>query len=309
MDNSVLLVEGSSLKRRKFIVNTLKSAGGLALLSLNPSLMSSSHFSFKKAYKVQEIIDIILKEGGLLKLEKTVDSIKFGDPSQSVTGIVTTMFPTVTVIEEAAKRKANFIIAHEPSFYNHLDDLDWVKDNAVLKQKQQLLEKHKMVIWRFHDYCHSLKPDAITYGVVKKANWLSYYKPEESIITIPTLSLEQLVKHLKKSLNISTVKVIGEPFQKCERLALLPGAWGGQNQVSFVEKEKPDVLIVGESPEWETVEYIRDSLLLGGKTSLIILGHAVSEEPGMEWLAEWLQPKIVDVKISHIPSGDPFGWL
>ena len=76
-----------------------------------------------------------------------------------------------------------------------------------------------------------------------------------------------------------------------------------------MEKEKPDMLIVGEVHEWETAEYIRDARMPGSKTSLIILGHSVSEEPGMQFPVEWLQPKIPGMKITHIASGDPFTWV
>ena len=279
------------------------------MLALHPSFASANSLSDKKQYTVQEIINLILKEGGLTPYTETVDTIKSGRADQLVTGIVTTMFPTIHVIEEAAKRKANFIIAHEPSFYNHLDNPDWVKNNAVLKQKQQLLEKHKIVIWRFHDYYHSINPEPMSYGIAKKAGWLSYLKPGQVTLTIPAVSLQQLVQHLKSSLGIAHVRIIGDPAQQVQKLALLPGAWGGQRQVSTVETENPDVLIVGEVSEWETAEYIRDARQLGRKTALIILGHSVSEEPGMEWLVEWLQPKLEGVKVTPIASGDPFIWM
>ena len=41
---------------------------------------------------------------------------------------------------------------------------------------------------------------------------------------------------------------------------------------------------------------------------MIVLGHVFSEEPGMEWLAEWLQPKLPGIPVLHIPSGEPFIW-
>lgn len=299
----------SFINRRKFIMNTMKSAGGFALLGLNTDFSNSNFFLLKKQMTVQDIIDLILKEGNLQPINDTVDTIKAGSAFQVVTGIVTTMFPTINVIEEAAKLNANFIIAHEPSFYNHRDDTQFVKNNAVLKQKQDLLAKHNITIWRFHDYCHSLKPDAISYGVAKKAGWLPYYKTEDVILMIPSVSLKELVNHLKSSLNISHVRIIGDLNQQCEKIALLPGAAGGQEQISIVEMNKPDVLIVGEISEWETGEYIRDEKSFGGKTALIILGHSASEEPGMEWVAEWLQPKIPAIKITHLTSGDPFTWL
>jgi len=299
----------TELNRRNFIQNSVKSALALTLLGTQSAFISRADVPLKKSFTVQEIMDLILKEGNLSVLKETVDTIKSGKPDQIVTGIVTTMFPTIPVIHEAINRKANFIIAHEPSFYNHSDNPDWVKNNAVLKEKQALLEKHKLAIWRFHDYCHALRPDAISYGVAKKANWLPYYKTGQLMLTIPKLTLQDLVKHLKTSLNISHLRMIGDPGQSCERIALLPGAWGGQRQVATAESEKPDVLIVGESPEWETIEYIRDARAFGKKISLIVLGHAVSEEPGMEWFAEWFQPKLPDIKITHIASNDPFTWL
>ena len=299
----------SFINRRKFIINSMKSAGGFALLGLNNNFSNSKFFSIQKQMTVQDIIDLILKEGNLIPINDTVDTIKSGSASQIVTGIVTTMFPTINVIEETAKLNANFIIAHEPSFYNHRDDTEFVKNNSVLKQKQALLQKYNITIWRFHDYCHSLNPDAISYGVVKKAGWLPYYKTEERILIIPPVSLKDLVQHLKSSLNISHLRIIGDLEKSCEKIALLPGAAGGQKQISTVEINKPDVLIVGEISEWETGEYMRDQKSFGGKTALIILGHSISEEPGMEWVAEWLQPKLPAIKITHITSGDPFTWL
>lgn len=286
--------------RRAFLTSALSAAGALAV-SASPLAGN--------ALTVQQIIDLILQSGGLSPRADTLDTIKSGKGNQVVTGIVTTMFPTIRVIEEAVKHQANFIIAHEPTFYNHRDDTAWVKNNTVVAAKQALLEKHGIAVWRFHDYCHAMKPDMISYGVAKKANWLSWYKTGEWMLNMPAQSLGELVQHLKHSLGIAHVRVVGDLEQPCSRIALMPGAWGGQRQVTVAETERPDVLIVGETVEWETVEYIRDGQLLGRKTALVVLGHSVSEEPGMEWLVEWLQPKVQPVKVVHVGSGDPFGWV
>ncbi len=69
------------------------------------------------------------------------------------------------------------------------------------------------------------------------------------------------------------------------------------------------MLIVGELNEWETNEYIRDARYQGLKMSLLVLGHSVSEEPGLQWMVAWLTPKVPGVKITHLPSGDPFTWV
>jgi putative NIF3 family GTP cyclohydrolase 1 type 2 len=296
-------------ERREFITTALKVAGATALLGMPVLSIAETYPKTATAYTVQDIINIILKEIPGAPFTQTVDTIKSGSASQQVTGIVTTMFSTIKVIEEAAKLNANFIIAHEPTFYNHTDDINWVAANEVVKKKQDLLRQHNIAIWRFHDYWHACRPDGISTGVLKMAGWQQYYKPGEMVLKIPPASLKDITDHLKSSLGITRVKVIGDMEQVCEHIAIFPGAAGGQRQVSLVEKERPDVLIVGEVHEWETAEYIRDARALGLKTSLIILGHSVSEEPGMQFLVEWLQPKVPGMKITHVASGDPFTWV
>ncbi len=295
--------------RRQFINTSLKLAGSAALLNLPHLSNAAAVFAIRKDYTVQDVIDIILKEIPGAPFKGTVDTIKSGNANNKVSGIVTTMFTTVPVIEAAAKLNANFIVAHEPIFYNHEDNINFVPNNEVVKQKQQLLQQHNITVWRFHDGWHVYKPDGILHGVLKNANWLPYYEPGKPVMKIPTASLKEIVAHLKSSLGIEQVQVEGNLNQSCERIIMIPGAAGAEMQIGLVEKEKPDVLIVGELREWETAEYIRDSLAFGKKTSLIVLGHSQSEEPGMEWLVDWLQPKIPELKVTHIASGNAFTWI
>lgn len=300
--------------RRKFIANTVIVAGSMALSVSAVSAADKNSWNdtpkaFPAGLTVQQIIDLILREGKLLPLADTVDTLKSGNADMVVTGIVTTMFATISVIEETAKLGANFIIAHEPTFYNHADDPNWVKNNMVVKQKQELLARHQITVWRFHDYIHRLQPDAVIYGTAKKLGWLPFFKPGEYVYTIPQINLQGLVKHFKTALGIPHVRVVGDLKQQCTRIAVLPGAPGGQRQVLAAETLKPDVLVVGELSEWETAEYMRDQKLLGGKMALIILGHNYSEDPGMWYLVEWLQPKLPGVRIKHIPAGEPFEWM
>ena len=226
-----------------------------------------------------------------------------------VTGIVTTMFPTIEVIHKTIKLKSNLIIVHEPTFYSgNRNETSWVESSDVIKRKQQLLNDNNICVWRAHDSWHAIKPDGITTGVIKKLGWDNYYKGEKTF-SIPTMSFKQLVKHLKLKLEIGYLRVIGKEQDKCSKISLLPGAWGGKIQMTTIIQDKPDVLIVGELSEWETAEYVRDARLLGDKISLIVLGHSMSEEPGMEWMAAWLKPKLPGLNITHITSGNPLQWL
>ena len=80
---------------------------------------------------IQDVIDTILDQipGG--RLEETVDTVKCGDPTQPVSGIVTTFLASYDVIKTAIELGANFIITHEPTFYDHPDDVTKFEGHAV----------------------------------------------------------------------------------------------------------------------------------------------------------------------------------
>ena len=298
-------MENQLYKRRDFIGNVVKA--GAAGVIANPLL--SKHFHLVEPLTVSQVIDRIISDVPGGKLNETVDTLKSGSGDQVVTGIVTTMFATVKVIQAAAKMKANFIIAHEPTFYNHADETSWLKNDKVYLFKKDLLEKHGIVVWRCHDYLHSHRPDGVFMGVLTALGWLKYYNPAEPpLLTMPAITLGDIVKKAKKQLSVEKVKVIGNPLQSCQRILLFPGAAGGRSQIAALQKYRPDLLIVGELNEWETSEYVRDARYQGEKVSLLVLGHAISEEPGLQWMVSWLTPKVPEVKVTHIPSGDAFSW-
>jgi putative NIF3 family GTP cyclohydrolase 1 type 2 len=146
--------------------------------------------------------------------------------------------------------------------------------------------------------------------VIDQLGWQTYQdKTAPRRITLPTTTLEALILHLKKGLGISTVRYIGNLSQSCQKVLLMPGAYGGRNHIEAIGKEQPDVAIVGELQEWETAEYVRDARAKGQKLSLVVLGHTDSEEPGAAFMASWLQKHVPDVKVTHIPSGNPLQFL
>ena len=292
-------------KGRRDFLGTIAAAGVLFTSKANENYFAVPPDQSKMT--IQQVIDVILKEIPGAPFSKTVDTIKSGDGSWTVTGIVTTMFATVEVIKKAASLGANFIIAHEPTFYGHTDATDWLDGDPVYRFKKELLDKNKIVVWRFHDYWHTYRPDGVLMGVLTKLGWEKYYNAQEpSIVTLPGMKLGDIITLAKKNLGIRQIRFIGNKEEVCKRVALMPGAAGGTSQMTLLRQSKPDVLIVGEVHEWETAEYVRDAQAMGTKMALIVLGHAESEEPGMESLAPWLTSRVKDVKVTHVPSHNPF---
>lgn len=257
----------------------------------------------KKEYTVGEIMDKFIATVPNAPFEKTVDTLKSGSKDQVVTGIMTTMFATITVIQKAIELNANFIIVHEPTFYNHLDETEWLENDPVYKFKADLLEKHGIAIWRNHDYVHSLTVDGVQAGVVNELGWNDYYQ-ENAVLHLPKTSLKNLINQIKDKLDVPAIRYVGNLNQIVSKVLLLPGAIGGRRQIELLMQEKPDLIIVGESPEWETPEYVRNANEMGEKLSLIVIGHSASEEGGSGFMAEWLRKNITEVTVTHFPSGN-----
>jgi len=300
----------SGFTRRKFIYN-VSAAIGAGVVLASPLLSKAARFvKTDETYTVKQIMDMFIKDvpGGVLP--NTVDTLKAGSPDTKVNGIVTTMFATIAVIREAIDLDANFIIAHEPTFYNHTDDSSWLQNDEVYQYKVALLKQHDIAIWRNHDYIHHLIPDGVTTGVLAKLDWQKYADAKiPNSITLPTTTLRGLIMHAKSKLNIEKVRYIGDPLQKITKVLLMPGAAGGQRHIEAIETYKPDVLVVGEIQEWETAEYVRDALAKGDNLSLVTLGHIASEEPGSEFMINWLKEKVPTIRATHVPSGNSLSFL
>ena len=237
----------------------------------------------------------------------TVDTVKAGDPSTPVTGIAVTFLDTMDVLREAARRGVNFVITHEPTFYNHLDDTAFFADDPVYREKLAFIQQHHMVVFRLHDQIHSVSPDPISMALVESLGWQTFTeKGNPSRVTIPKTTLANLSVELAKKLDARTVRVIGDPNLFITHAAILPGASGLQKQVLALRSDDVEVLLVGESAEWEAVEYVRDASAQGRHKAMIVLGHEVSEEPGMKKCAEDLRALFPNLQVVHIPSGQPF---
>ena len=224
----------------------------------------------------------------------TVDTLKGGDPSTPVTGIATTFLDTMDVLRDAVKRGDNLIITHEPTFYNHRDETKDFVNDPVYKTKLAYINEHHLVVYRLHDEIHADPAgDHILAGVYAAFGWdkLPHGPGEigQYFVTIPPTTLADLAKSLETRLQAQTMRVEGKPDLKITHVALIPGAAGLKQQVAGLNAPDVDVLIAGEASEWETVEYVRDAVAQGRAKGMILLGHEVSEEPGMEQCAKELR--------------------
>ncbi|MEO6978826.1 MAG: Nif3-like dinuclear metal center hexameric protein [Mucilaginibacter sp.] len=308
MNDKPALLNYPAIKRRMFFVNTVKATG---VLLLAPLVNKASNFILAdEGYTVGQIMDLFIKQVPDGALTSTVDTLKSGTRDIKVTGIVTAMFATVEVIRKAIELGANFIIAHEPTFYNHTDDTKWLGNDEVYKYKANLLKEHNIAVWRNHDYIHRMVPDGVTDGVLEQLQWKKYAdKNIPNILTMPPTSLKDLIGHVKDKLSVDKVRYIGDPALSCSRVLFMPGAPGGQRQIQAIGQVKPDVLVAGELQEWETAEYVRDAVAKGDKIALVVVGHIASEDAGSEYMMNWVKKNVSGVKVTRVKPGNSLSFM
>jgi putative NIF3 family GTP cyclohydrolase 1 type 2 len=276
-----------------------------SILSVTVTGQSSQKGSVRSA---ASIIETIIKQTGSSLIPNTVDIIKEGDPETPVTGITTCMFATMDVLKQAVDKNCNLIIAHEPLYYNHLDETKMFQNDSVFLEKKRFINDNKLVIWRFHDYIHRMRPDGIETGMVAKLGWKEYtVNGATNQFVLPETTLKELLISLKRIFPKNAFYVIGNPEMKISSIRLAAGAPGSATHIRFLEDRNVDVVLAGEAQQWETYEYMRDAVAQGRNKAIIFLGHIASEEAGMDYCASWLKSFIKDIPVYFIECG-PSYW-
>lgn len=254
------------------------------------------------------IVEEIKKQVGVPWRQDTVDTFKAGNPDTPVTGIALTMMATMDVLQRASAQGLNFVITHEPTFYAHLDTPEGMAENdPVWAEKRAFIQAHNMVVWRFHDHWHMRHPDGIEAGVVHTLGWEKFQKSDNQyLFELPETNLRSLAEQVAEKLHSPVVRVVGDPEMKVTRVGLSPGSAGFVPETHALELDSVQVLLVGETREWETVEYAADAVAEHHNKALVVIGHIPSEQPGMEECTRWLKGFVTSVPIEFVPAKQPF---
>lgn len=250
-----------------------------------------------------EAVSLIKKNVTCDWANQTVDTFKSGNPESELNGIAVCMFADMETLKQAVNMGCNFIITHEPVFYNHSDETASYIDDPVFNEKMKFIKENGLVIFRFHDHIHMTRPDGISVGMINKMGLENYaVNGSLSFFQIPEKTLAQFAGELKSKLSMESIRVIGNPDMRFTKVLFMAGAPGGQRHIQMLAGDNVEVMIAGEAPEWETYLYANDAVSLGKNKAVIFLGHIKSEEAGMEYCAEWLKGFIDNVPVHFIEN-------
>jgi putative NIF3 family GTP cyclohydrolase 1 type 2 len=255
----------------------------------------------------REVVDLIKKNVGMPWNERsTRDTFKVGNPDSQVKGIATTMMVTFGMLKRAHEAGLNMVISHEDTWWNDRDDTKDLTSNPLYKQKTEYILNNDMIVWRIHDHMHSMHPDYTVVGELRDIGIKGYENAtmRPGMITIPETTLGEFASEVKRHSGFRASRCVGDPKAKISKILVGPG-YATPRMTPDV-----DVVIGGEQQEsdggFDNVEYVADAASLGIPKGLIMLGHVVSEQAGMEDLAKWLGTFIKGVPIQFVPADEPF---
>jgi len=240
------------------------------------------------------------REGG-------VDRFIQGSAEMPVHGIGTTMMATFDALKAAVAQKLNLIITHEPTYWSHQDSLDQLQDDPLYRRKLAYARAHGLIVYHFHDHWHAKRPiDGINDGMARKMGWTGYRDAANGRqYNIPATTLSGLMRAFQVRLKNRTLRAVGDPALAVSKVV---ASWGNCSSfpgIPLLDSEA-DVLVVGEAQDWDLVAYAQDLAAAGRKKGLIVLGHVLSEQWGMEACAEWLRPLVKEVPVRFLPLIEPY---
>ena len=262
----------------------------------------------------EDIVERIRKHVGLEWHPVTVDTFKAGDPTTTVTGIVTTSLATIDVMRRAVQAGANMIVTSGPTFYSRADTPTPTgrrgaappPPDPIVTAKNDFITRNRLVVWRVSDHWRARTPDPFAQGIVDTLGWTKHrVASDPTRLAVPSMTIDALATYLKAKLKArGGIRVVGKSDAHVEKIAVLPGTIPIQTTLNVLPTV--DVMIAGEIREWESSEYARDLVRRGRGNALILIGRSLSEDAGMKVCAEWLKTIVSEVPMHWISAGDPY---
>jgi putative NIF3 family GTP cyclohydrolase 1 type 2 len=254
---------------------------------------------------VSEILQHFLERSDWVNLEKTVDRVIVGDPDKDVDRCLVTWMPNMNALHYAVEKGYKFIICHEPTFWNHFDDIPEASPRT--KDKITFIKKHALTIIRNHD-CWDRWPDvgipwawAKFLGIQSKPVIFSQDGYQHRYDIEPS-TLEAFATQIAVScagIGEPQVQVTGDLSQIISKIGIGTGC--ACDIETFIQMNCDCSVVCDDgSIYWANIQMAED---IGHP--VIRVNHGTSEEPGMITLTQYINENL-GIQAEHYGHGSTF---
>jgi putative NIF3 family GTP cyclohydrolase 1 type 2 len=187
--------------------------------------------------------------------------------------------------------------------------------DALLREKRAYIAAHDLIIYRFVENWTARQPDPQLAALVAALGWAGRYAPPPGVpwatrgaafVDMPPAPLRAVAQTVKAAMKIGAIRIIGRPETVVRKAAVKPGIALLIDLQRYFAEPGVDLVIMGEAIwENEAMQYMADIVASGQDKGLILLGQAVSQEPGCGAMAAWLRSFLSEAPVAWIPAGDP----
>ncbi|HUU29168.1 MAG TPA: Nif3-like dinuclear metal center hexameric protein [archaeon] len=288
-----------SISRRSFISSVPGVAAALAAAA--PAVISCAGPA--KALTASEVHKYLNSlDGGWVDWDKTVDTFKSGGPQDEVKAIAVGWMSYTWALQKALEAGCNLFVTHEPTYYNHRDNDPEIFRFEVAGKKREFIEKTGITIIRCHDVWDKVPEMGITQawgklleleGPLEGGGCYYVYDGKGQKAGAVARKIASKVAYMGQP----GVQFIGPEDKAVYRIAI--GCGAGTPMFQFIEELKADMAVCTDDgfTYWREGAFAIDS-----NYPVAIVNHPVSEEYGVQLLAEHLAQVFPQVPVHHIPQ-------
>ena len=232
----------------------------------------------------------------------------YGDPATPVTGVACLWNVHTSSIRACISRNLNMLLCHE-SAWMPAQQSPWYegpKDGEIAanQMRRQLLDQHRLVVYRSHSNWDGLPGDGVADQAVA-ALGIEGLKmvARQRFFSIQELPHAMCVRDMKdvveRGLRFSGCRLFGDGGKTVKRFAFLVGGFG-ENQYNMPQAARDmgaETLIIGEMSEFIVIASLEMGL------PVIESLHSVSESPALRRQAVVLAQALPGVNVEYVPSG------
>jgi len=233
--------------------------------------------------------------------DKTVDTIKAGDPTRPLSRVAVCWYPSVANLVEAERLGCELLITHEPTWWDHHDRPGGWRDRGPGLAKTQLLARTGMVVARLHDTWDNWPDLGIRDRLARGLGFTRFLAEDESrwhaVYEVPEQSLRDFASYVArqvKPLGEDAVQVMGDPEMRVRRPSIGVGC-GGPHE-DMIERGS-DVLIMcfDGASYWSARERFAEQ-----GVGVVTLEHGTTEMWGIESLARYIGDTWPDLDVHYL---------
>lgn len=254
--------------------------------------------------------------------EPSVDRVIAGDPETRVKGIAVMWTPTWAALREAQASGCNVLVAHEPTFFSHLD-LDGFEEaaakispaalkamRATRDAKLKWIQENGMVVIRCHDVL-DLIPGGVADSLAQKLGfgeadvWVNepYYRVVRVAPAMQAIDLAERMAKVFGTIGQPGVAFYGDPERRVEKLGL--GTGYACEPWRFVELGADMCLTIDDRIKtWIETEWADDA-----GYPMVVIHHGTSEEWGVHTLHGMLAKQFPELPVRLIAQGFRARWV